>query len=725
MAGQDSNDRIAELLKKACPPAEASPEFKARLRQQIVRQSALTGAAGPTRPLWLRPLLWMPAAAAAAAAMVLVIYFAAFRSTGLVVVTSNATGVETTTATLNGNLDNLPACNGVQVSFEWGTDTGYGQETAPEVLTADGSIQAGLSNLEPNTTYHYRLKVVGEDDVKCGPDRTFTTGPDPPAVTTGSASGVGPTSAVLAGSLDAMGSSRSIGACFQWGLTEGYGRQTRVRGMTEAGEFTVEISGLSPGTTYHFRAKADGDGKPVFGADMTFTTSTTRPSVETGGAIGTGPGSVRLTGRLTSPGSAESVAASFLWGTTPGGPYTGIAGEQTLIRDGDFSADLSGLQPGETYYYMARAEGDGEPVFGAEVSFTAPTAPPGVTTGPRSEVHAESATLHAMLTSPGTAARVEVYFEWGLTPEYGHRTTPQAMTDAGPFSAAIDGIAPETTYHFRAVATGHGDAAGANHMFTTGRAAPEQAVWYLGDGLSDNCSTMYQGDDSRPKAAVALYSGGKPACVVWSADRPAAAPTVYPAGDWSVSLLVSRLNTMESIQVEIGTSDNTGAFLSYGGHTFSGTTDNTAALFCTCEDNITVGSFTVTPGSFVAVRVTPSASRAHLQTGGDHSFVRSPAYPRPTAPTVATTGATDARQTSGTLKGSLEGLGTAGSLAVYFEWGLTTDYGNRLDAGHRDSVGAFSGAIDGLAPDTTYHFRAVAEGDGTAYGSDLEFTTLP
>lgn len=722
MAGQDSNDRIAELLKQACPPAEASPEFKAELRQRIVRQSAAPGAARP-RPFWQQPLLWIPAAAATALAVVLVVYFAAFRSAGLTVVTSEATGIQPTTATLNGNLDNLPPEDGLKVSFEWGTDTSYGQETTPQPATTEGSIQADLSGLAPKTTYHYRLKVVDNGNTRYGPDRTFTTGPAPPAVTTVGASGVGTDSATVAGSLDGLGSSQRVGVCFQWGTTPAYGRQTRVQAQTSTGEFAAEISGLRPDTTYHFRAKADGDGDPVYGADMTFKTGTAPPSVETGHAIGTGPGAARLTGKVVSLGTAESVTVSFLWGTAPGGPYGQSAGSQAVTREGSFSAVLGGLVPGATYYYKACADGDGEPVYGAERSFVAPTAPPAAATAAPTQVHAESATLHGVLDGLGTAGQVEVYFEWGLTPEYGSRTTPEPRTSAGAFNATLGGLSPGTTYHFRAGAAGHGEVWGSDMMFTTGSPSPVQATWYLGQGQSENVSIMYEGDESQPEGTSALYSSGRPSSRVWIADQSAAG-MVYAAGEWSVSLVIGRVGPMESIHVEIGASDNAGLFLPCGSRTFNGLGDDTSVY--TYQDNITVSPFTVPSGGFVALRVsTTSVHRAYVQVGGSWSWVQSPAYPEPTAPEVTTSAPADVAQTTATLKGYLDGVGSSGSVTIYFEWGTSTAYGNRFDAGPRGSVGELAAIIAALEPNTTYHFRAVADGNGTAYGADLVFTTLP
>jgi len=40
-----------------------------------------------------------------------------------------------------------------------------------------------------------------------------------------------------------------------------------------------------------------------------------------------------------------------------------------------------------------------------------------------------------------------------------------------------------------------------------------------------------------------------------------------------------------------------------------------------------------------------------------------------------------------------------------------------------DTNGPFSAPLSGLDLGTTYHFRARAVGDGTAYGDDMTFTT--
>ena len=62
--------------------------------------------------------------------------------------------------------------------FEYGTSTTYGDQTQPEPVSGnkDETVTADLTNLEADTTYHYRVVArTGSGTLIKGSDQTFTT----------------------------------------------------------------------------------------------------------------------------------------------------------------------------------------------------------------------------------------------------------------------------------------------------------------------------------------------------------------------------------------------------------------------------------------------------------------------------------------------------------------------------------------------------------------------
>jgi hypothetical protein len=87
----------------------------------------------------------------------------------------------------------------------------------------------------------------------------------------------------------------------------------------------------------------------------------------------------------------------------------------------------------------------------------------------------------------------------------------------------------------------------------------------------------------------------------------------------------------------------------------------------------------------------------------------------------------EAATVSGTragLSAKLVSLGTAESVSVFFEYGLSAAYSQTTSAQEMNAAGPFTANISGLEPGRTYHFRAVAVGDhGEATGSDMVLRT--
>ncbi|MFT3864760.1 MAG: hypothetical protein QM729_10850 [Solirubrobacterales bacterium] len=97
--------------------------------------------------------------------------------------TGQATDLTGHAATLTGSFTpaypEMTASKGqIVAGFEYGLTTEYGQETIGEVynnVSGQQAVSTRISGLEPETTYHYRLVVMGEGELLYAADGTFTT----------------------------------------------------------------------------------------------------------------------------------------------------------------------------------------------------------------------------------------------------------------------------------------------------------------------------------------------------------------------------------------------------------------------------------------------------------------------------------------------------------------------------------------------------------------------
>lgn len=91
--------------------------------------------------------------------------------------TTDATAVSSTSVLLEGiiNPNGVPT----EATFEYGLTNGYGSEIeiaeSPFNTNTGINIEAWLSDLEPLTTYHYRIKAKSQAGITYGEDITFTT----------------------------------------------------------------------------------------------------------------------------------------------------------------------------------------------------------------------------------------------------------------------------------------------------------------------------------------------------------------------------------------------------------------------------------------------------------------------------------------------------------------------------------------------------------------------
>ncbi|WP_272474885.1 NHL repeat-containing protein [Baekduia alba] len=145
-------------------------------------------------------------------------------------------------------------------------------------LTSNGeeAIEDDFTGLQPNAAYLVRSYAENSLTNNTSATTSFSTAVVPPAVTTGAAKEITQASAMLYGLIDTIGDQTTYH--FEYGTTTEYGTSAPQGAEAIAGKgrtprtFSRPISGLRPGTTYHYRLVARNSAGVAAGADATFTT---------------------------------------------------------------------------------------------------------------------------------------------------------------------------------------------------------------------------------------------------------------------------------------------------------------------------------------------------------------------------------------------------------------------------------------------------------------------
>jgi trimeric autotransporter adhesin len=387
------------------------------------------------------------------------------------VTTGAATAITTTSAKIACTVDP----NGIATSWyvEYGPTDTYGTQTSSVSAgsgTAAVAVSTTLTGLTAAKTYHYRCVATngGGVTVTRGANATFTT-VEPPIVTTGTPSALGSTTATLTGKVDPRG--RATTAYFEYGKTTAYGTKTANSSLgsgTAVVDVTRSVTGLTAGTTYHFRLVATSDGGVSHGADVTFTTLGAA-IVTSGTASSIGATSAVVGGTVNPSGRATSWWVEYGPTTAYGSRSSSrSAGSSSTVQT--VSASISGLKIGTLYHFRIVASNSLGTVRGADATFST-ASPPTVTTGqvPIASLGPGSAKVTGIVNPRGLSTTA--WFEYGRTPAYGQRS-PQVPIPAGtadvPFEAELRGLVPGSRTYFRLVAvSAAGSGAGVGKSFGT------------------------------------------------------------------------------------------------------------------------------------------------------------------------------------------------------------------------------------------------------------------
>ncbi|HXB64957.1 MAG TPA: hypothetical protein VNV42_08815 [Solirubrobacteraceae bacterium] len=320
-----------------------------------------------------------------------------------------ATAVTSTTADVGGSIDpesaSLPVTG---CTFEYGLTVSYGLQSAcspapPFAGNAAVAVAGSLSGLHPDETYHYRVAAVNANGPSYGEDETFQTPPSAPTLDGESVSAVTQTSAILNARINPNDEDTTYH--FQFGASAAYGTVLPAPDAdigSEYGDVNVgqQLTGLSPGTTYHYRVVATNATSPpggTIGPDETFTTPPPQPPVvSTGQASGVAQNTAALTATIDTEGYETTYEFDLGTDTGYGTRIFGDAGSEPGTQT--FAVPLQGLAPGTTYHYRIVASNTFGTTYGADVTFTTGSYPSAVLAAP-----AVAPLIPALLLAPASS----------------------------------------------------------------------------------------------------------------------------------------------------------------------------------------------------------------------------------------------------------------------------------------------------------------------------------
>ena len=310
------------------------------------------------------------------------------------ITTGEASEIGQRTATLHGHIElggqggkDITACQ-----FEYVSDAAFQMTGYSEAATASCSptppfseatdVSAEVSGLTPDVTYHYRLAASSPEGGNVGADRTVT----PHAVigiSSDPATEITRESALLNGSF--VGNGEHVEYRFEYGTADCSANPCTSIPISDVsagspsgpGRTTVsiELSNLTPLTTYHYRIVATDSVGTSVGNDQTVETLPLPPQVGPGSATAIGSDTATLHGPINTEEADTEYQFEYVeellfresgYATAHSFPTTPV---DIGARDSAVSQQIGGLTPGDTYHYRLAATNAGGTTLGPDATF--------------------------------------------------------------------------------------------------------------------------------------------------------------------------------------------------------------------------------------------------------------------------------------------------------------------------------------------------------------------
>ncbi len=301
------------------------------------------------------------------------------------IITSAATNITATSATLNATISNAgqPAYTerGFCVAIDHEPTISDNRNRVSG--TGTGTFNLTLTNLQYPATYYVKAYAIQGGKPVYGNLIMFSTSGSQTQVVTSTADKITTNSARLNGIINSAGDPTYTVRGFVYSATSSnptYADSKVFENASWPGPYNKEITGLDEGATYFFRAFAMQAGEPIYGSTQMFTTNAS-PRVQTNQVtnihlndMGLGIGmdfSATLNASILFAGQPAYTERGFAWGTAQN-PTVGdghkivVSGKGT----GSYSTTVNNFPTYSTIYVRAYVKTSAGYTYGEPVSFS-------------------------------------------------------------------------------------------------------------------------------------------------------------------------------------------------------------------------------------------------------------------------------------------------------------------------------------------------------------------
>ena len=595
----------------------------------------------------------------------------------------------------------------------------------------------------------------------------------PPTVTTSTPIEITSTGCLTGGQVTSSGGLTITEAGICYGTTQNPTTSNNViRSNCNLNSFSIRIStNLVSNTIYYIRAYARNSDGTSYGNQVQFSTVAGLPTVTTNTITNIGGQTATSGGNVTNEGGFTVTSRGICYATTQN-PNTSNTTILSGSGSGQFTSNLTSLQPVTTYYVRAFATNSQGTSYGNQQQFTTTTSAnfPTVTTRV-SDINGVNVTSGGTVTSAGTSAVTSRGVIWSVSPNDITLDLPTKIfsgTGTGSFTVNINDLNSNTLYHIKAFATNSsGTSYGDLQSALTSVPTTSVPVLTTTNITSITSSSANSGGEISSGGGSNITSKG----VVWSTNpSPTIALTTKTNNGTGTSLFTSQLTNLNPgtlYYVRSYAQNSTG--VGYGNQLTFTTTSNTtptvtttsvtvfSSTSATMGGNVTssgggtvtrrgicystttnpdltsnvidIGTGTGTFSQNITGLVTGTIYyvRAFAQNSFGTSFGAQQSFQTLSTPTVTTASTTNIGQTTATSGGNVTSAGggslTVTSRGVCYSTSPNPNILNNTVSGG-SGVGTFTCALSGLTPGQLYYVRAFATNSiGTSYGQETSFTT--